>query len=213
MIVLKQFGTPGVKYLTNVRNLSLSSHIVSEAGCCRSWCQARMLAKANPRGQFLSLLSLVANIIEAFLLPSIRWGCPVANHEQGFGPQHSTTWFLMLAISTHISQGLNQNRPSHRTVVALFGPSKAFNAGRWQRYPLTEFEMLDSQLYVICEYVCNAKKKYSDLPECRPEKCDRRRMFFPYVSIIILYFVTHIIICRLKSEQYIWTLLYEFFLN
>ncbi|XP_058982740.1 probable RNA-directed DNA polymerase from transposon BS isoform X1 [Musca domestica] len=154
MVMLKQLDTPGVEYLTKVLNLSLATHIVPEI-----WKMGRVVPLLKPgkdasKGESyrpISLLSPVAKTLEALLLPSIRGSYAVANHQHGFRPQHSTTTALH-AISTHISRGLNQNRPCDRTVLVALDLSKAFDtvnhATLSENYPPAKFETLDNQLYV-----------------------------------------------------------------
>uniref|UniRef100_A0A1I8NKY0 Reverse transcriptase domain-containing protein n=1 Tax=Musca domestica TaxID=7370 RepID=A0A1I8NKY0_MUSDO len=76
--------------------------------------------------RLISLLSPVAKTLKALLLPSIRECFPVADHQHGFRKLHSTTTALH-AISTHVSRGLNQNRPCDRTVMVALNLSKAFD--------------------------------------------------------------------------------------
>ena len=129
MCMLKQLDEPGVEYLTNVLNLSIATHVVPEA-----WTMGRVVPLLKPgkdasKGESyrpISLLSPVAKTLEALLLPSIRESYPVADHQHGFRKQHSTTTALH-AISTHISRGLNQNRPCDRTVLVALDLSKAFD--------------------------------------------------------------------------------------
>ena len=128
-IMLKHLGPHGIKHLTNLFN-----NVVNTATIPYLWKIARIIPLLKPgkpadKGSSfrpISLLSPLAKILEACLLPTISDSAELASHQHGFRKSRSTTTALQ-NISNKITNGLNQNKPVDRTVAVAIDLSKAFD--------------------------------------------------------------------------------------
>ena len=128
-IMLKNLGPHGIKFLTKIFNLVLSTgHTPGK------WKTAKIIALLKPgkpanKGSSyrpVSLLSPPAKILEALILPYLTDSIELADHQHGFRKGRSTLTALQ-SIRDHIDQGLNKKRPAHRTVSVAIDLSKAFD--------------------------------------------------------------------------------------
>ena len=83
-------------------------------------------ADKGPSYRPISLLSPAAKILEALILPFLSRAVNLANHQHGFRKGRSTTTALQ-SLKKNITDGLNRDKPSHRTVVVAIDLSRAFD--------------------------------------------------------------------------------------
>ena len=128
-IMLKHLGPKGIKYLTDIFNLSLlNTHIPS------IWKTGKiipLLKPGKPADQGtsyrpVSLLCPASKILEALLLPQVNEAVNLADHQHGFRKGRSTTTALH-TINNFITTGLNMKKPVERTVSVAIDLSKAFD--------------------------------------------------------------------------------------
>lgn len=128
-IMLKNIGQQAIKYLTNVLNMSLSSLIIPDI-----WKVAKIIPLPKPGKDLnkatsfrpISLLSPIAKLLEALILPHINENITLEEHQHGFRKNRSTTTALHI-MQDQISRGINQERPCARTVMVALDLSKAFD--------------------------------------------------------------------------------------
>ena len=116
----------GLRYLTKLSNLSLSSLNIP-----RSWKIARVIpihksGKPADKGESyrpISILSPVVKLLEKILLPQLTSGANLAPHQHGFRSGHSTTTALH-QITQKISDGFNNKQPALRTILVALDLSK-----------------------------------------------------------------------------------------
>ena len=65
-------------------------------------------------------------ILEKCLLPTLNEHMKLSKHQRGFRPRHSTVTALH-ELSTAITNGFNQPKPAHRTILFALDLSKAFD--------------------------------------------------------------------------------------
>jgi hypothetical protein len=126
---LKALGPHGVRYLTEVFNLSIRSARIPAI-----WKLSTIVplgkpgkdATLAPSYRPISLLCPAVKILEALILPYITEHLAPVSHQHGFRPKHSTTSAL-LQVSTAIATGFNQKRPPHRTIAVALDLTKAFD--------------------------------------------------------------------------------------
>jgi hypothetical protein len=75
----------------------------------------------------ISLLSLVAKVLERLLLPEIVAALPKAKTQHGYSPIHSCTTCL-LPIATKVAVGFNGSKPAPDTAMCAVDISKVFDA-------------------------------------------------------------------------------------
>jgi len=128
-IMLKHLGKNGIKLLTNIYNEVINTSIIPSV-----WKTGRIIpllkpgksAGEGPSYRPISLLSPLAKILEAVLLPQINESVTLEDHQHGFRKGRSTTTALH-AINEHIADGLNRKKPVHRTVSVAIDLSRAFD--------------------------------------------------------------------------------------
>ncbi|XP_049318515.1 probable RNA-directed DNA polymerase from transposon X-element isoform X1 [Bactrocera dorsalis] len=129
MLMLKHLGSTGVKYLTKVLNLSLTTLQIPDV-----WKVGRVVPLLKPgkpanKGESyrpITLLSPVVKTLEALLLPTFTHHLSLASHQHGFRKVHNTTTALSV-INAQIVRGLNQKPPCERTILVALDLSKAFD--------------------------------------------------------------------------------------
>jgi hypothetical protein len=75
----------------------------------------------------IPLLSPVVKILERLILPSLTSSLRVSSTQHGFRLFRSTTTALLPLVSM-ISEGFNQKKPAHRSIIVALNLSKAFNS-------------------------------------------------------------------------------------
>ena len=148
-IMLKHLGPHGLKHLTNLFN-----YVVNTATIPALWKVARIIPLLKPgkpadKGSSfrpISLLSPLAKILEAVLLPTISDSIDLATHQHGFRKSRSTTTALQ-NIANKVTKGLNQKKPVDRTVAVAIDLSKAFDTVSHEIL-ITEILSLDLNDYV-----------------------------------------------------------------
>ena len=128
-IMLKNIGPHGINFLTELYNRSVNSGIIPGI-----WKQGKIIPLLKPgkpadEGSSyrpISLLSPLAKILEALLLPSLNESIQLADHQHGFRKARSTTTALQ-DIKNHITNGLNKKKPVDRTISVAIDLSKAFD--------------------------------------------------------------------------------------
>ena len=156
-IMLKNIGPHGINFLTELYNRSINSGVIP-----RIWKQGKIIPLLKPgkpadQGSSyrpISLLSPLAKILEALLLPSLNDSIKLIDHQHGFRKARSTTTALQ-DIKNHITTGLNKKPPVNRTVSVAIDLSKAFDTVDHQ---LLLKDILDLQLneYIkrfLCSYL------------------------------------------------------------
>src|SRR6478609_1878204 len=116
---LKHLGLLTINYLTEIFNLSLNQNIIPQI-----WTLAKIIPipKRNKDPGLgssyrpISLLSLVAKIMEKIILPYITTNIPNNPHQHGFNTHHSTSTALH-QLTSQITQGFNKPQPPDRTTV------------------------------------------------------------------------------------------------
>ncbi len=128
-IMLKHLGPHGVKFLTSIFNL-----VMSTAKTPGKWKTGKIITLLKPgkpanKGSSyrpVSILSPPAKILEALLLPYLTDAIELADHQHGFRKGRSTLTALQ-TIKDHIDDGLNRKKPVNRTVSVAIDLSKAFD--------------------------------------------------------------------------------------
>ncbi len=128
-VMLKHLGPNGIKFLTSLFNL-----ILSTAKTPGKWKTAKIITLLKPgkpanKGTSyrpVSILSPPAKILEALLLPYLTDAIELADHQHGFRKGRSTLTALQ-TIKDHIDKGLNRKKPVNRTVSVAIDLSKAFD--------------------------------------------------------------------------------------
>jgi hypothetical protein len=128
-IMLKHLGPHGIKFLTDIFNLVLST-----AHTPGKWKTAKIITLLKPgkpanKGSSyrpVSILSPPAKILEALILPYLTDAVELADHQHGFRKGRSTLTALQ-SIRDHIDKGLNRKKPVHRTVSVAIDLSRAFD--------------------------------------------------------------------------------------
>ena len=128
-IMLKHLGPKGIKYLTDIYNMSVNTAIIPSI-----WKTGRIIpllkpgkaADKGPSYRPVSLLSPPSKILEALLLPYVSESIDLADHQHGFRKGRSTLTALQ-TITDHVTKNLNIKKPVHRTVSVAIDLSCAFN--------------------------------------------------------------------------------------
>ena len=126
---LKNLGPLATEHLTTLYNDSLKS--------CRFpsiWKASLVIpipkpGKDSSQGTSyrpISLLCPAAKVLDALIFPSINEFLSPAKDQHGFRPRHSTT-SAHLQLTTDIEAGVNQRKPSHRTVCVAIDLMAAFD--------------------------------------------------------------------------------------
>jgi hypothetical protein len=129
-IHLKHLGPQGVKFLTNLFNLS-----VGKADLPAIWKAAMIVpvlkpgkpANAGSSYRPISLLSPAVKVLERILLHHVTDALPKCDSQQGFSPLHSCTSAL-LPIATNVAIGFNGPKPACRSALCAIDISKAFDS-------------------------------------------------------------------------------------
>ena len=128
-IMLKHLGPTGIRYMTVVFNLCLTSFNIPDIWKVGKIIPVHKQGKPNDQGESyrpITLLSPVVKILEALVLPHLIEHLPLADHQHGFRSGRSTTSALC-ELTTHIAAGINQKRPHLRTIAVALDLSKAFD--------------------------------------------------------------------------------------
>ena len=126
---LKNLGTCGLLFLTEVVNLSLATTVVPAM-----WKVGRVIPALKPNKPAtaarsyrpITLLSPVAKVAESVLLRRVGDLFPVAEHQHGFRKGRSTVTALNKIVH-QISTGLNRPKPCDRTVLVALDLTSAFD--------------------------------------------------------------------------------------
>lgn len=105
MVLLKQLHTTGIECLTKVPNLSLATHIISEA--LKMGRVVPLLKPGKDASKYesyrpISLLSPVSKARQNLLLTGIKESSPVANNQHGFRPQQHCTPYPQISVEDKI---------------------------------------------------------------------------------------------------------------
>ena len=126
---VKQLGPKALMYLTYLYNLSLCTATIPAI-----WTAAIIIPLPkqgnNPNISCsyrpISLHSPVIKLLERTLLPTLNEHLPLASHQHGFRPSHSTVTALS-ALETAVADGFNRKKPPLRTVLVSLDLTKAFD--------------------------------------------------------------------------------------
>ena len=126
---LKNIGPIGISYLTKLFDLSME-----QAKIPMIWKKSTIIPLLKPgkpadeSGSYrpVSLLCPAIKILERLVLPTLQEHLPIPTFQHGFRANHSTTSALN-NLNLDISQGFNQKKPPHRTVLLQIDLSKAFD--------------------------------------------------------------------------------------
>ena len=175
-VMLKKLGPAAISYMTNLFNMTMQTLNIPTI-----WKEARIVPIPKPNKPTdqgasyrpISLLSPVAKILEALLLPQLQEHFVLADHQHGFRKGRSTTTALA-HLTSIISDGLNHKRPHLRTIVVALDLSKAFDT---VDHAVLYNDILNSTLPVatkrfLIAYL-NGRRGYV---EFRNKKSNRRRI-------------------------------------
>ena len=126
---LKHLGPKGLKFLTDIFNLTISTSITPSI-----WKNSVIIPLLKPGKdpgdsksyRPVSLLCPAIKILERLLLPTLNEHLPIPEFQHGFRPSHSTITALN-DFNTHVTTGFNQKRPPDRTILLQIDLSKAFD--------------------------------------------------------------------------------------
>ena len=126
---LKHLGKAGIKYLTSIFNLSLTTCSIPDR-----WKKSIIVPLLKPGKdpkeaksyRPVSLLCPAVKIMERTLLPYLETHLTVPNHQHGFRKFHSTATALH-KINQTITKGFNKPQPPDRTLLLQIDLSKAFD--------------------------------------------------------------------------------------
>ena len=128
-LMLKHLGPQTLNYLTDLFNDVLTSGVTPPL-----WKTGRIIPLLKPgkpsnEGKSyrpVSLLSPLAKLLEALLLPHLQAAVQLQDSQHGFRKGRSCATALQ-EITTHIKQGLNINKPVNRTVMVAVDLTCAFD--------------------------------------------------------------------------------------
>ena len=126
---LKNLGPHGIKYLTDIFNISLNTSNIPDI-----WKTSKIIPLLKPNkpsddsGSYrpVSLLCPGIKILERLILPTLKENLPVPDIQHGFRSQHSTVTALN-DFTQHVAGGFNQRKPADRTLLLQLDLSKAFD--------------------------------------------------------------------------------------
>ena len=126
---LKHIGPLGLAFLTSMFKTALNKNIITH-----TWKLANIVPIPKPnKGTYkgtsyrpISLLSVIAKILEKSLLPYITAIIPNTPMQHGYKTQHSTVMALHTLNNT-VAKGFNQMAPPVRTITVALDISKAFD--------------------------------------------------------------------------------------
>ena len=126
---LKHLGPKGIEYLTSIFNLSMSTSQIPAI-----WKTSTIIPLLKPKKPSdesssyrpVSLLCPSIKVLERLVLPALKEHLPVPDIQHGFREKHSTVTALH-EFNQHVSDGFNQKKPAHRTVLLQIDLSKAFD--------------------------------------------------------------------------------------
>ena len=128
-IMLKHLGPKALNFITILFNNVIKTAVVPPL-----WKTGRIIPLLKPgkpsnEGKSyrpVSLLSPLAKLLEALILPHVQQAVVLAEHQHGFRKGRSCTTALQ-DITSHIKKGLNREKPVHRTVLVAVDLSCAFD--------------------------------------------------------------------------------------
>ena len=126
---LKHIGHLGLTFLTSMYTAALNKNIIPHM-----WKLANIIPIPKPNKDTnmgtsyrpISLLSVVAKMLEKCLLPYITANITQTPTQHGYKAQHSTVTALHTLNNT-VAKGFNQMAPPARTITVALDMSKAFN--------------------------------------------------------------------------------------
>ena len=126
---LKHLGEAGIRYLTNIYNISVSESKIPDI-----WKNSIIIPLLKPgkdKGESnsyrpVSLLCPAIKILERLLLPVLNENLEIPDFQHGFRRQHSTVTALN-EFNIQVSNGFGKNTPPDRTVLLQLDLSKAFD--------------------------------------------------------------------------------------
>ena len=126
---LKHLGENGIKYLTQIFNISTSTSTIPEI-----WKTSAIIPLLKPKKPAeestsyrpVSLLCPAIKILERLILPSLTEHLPVPDIQHGFRQHHSTVTALN-EFNEAVADGFNMKKPPNRTVLLQIDLSKAFD--------------------------------------------------------------------------------------
>ncbi|KAK3890060.1 hypothetical protein Pcinc_005975 [Petrolisthes cinctipes] len=129
-IHLKHLGPQGIQALTNIANHSYSHNTIPNI-----WKHGNIITIPKPNKdptlpsshRPITLLCTPSKIIERLIITQITPHIPLASTQHGFRPLHSTNT-LLTDLTQRIYDGINSDRPPHRTLLVTLDISKAFDA-------------------------------------------------------------------------------------
>ena len=126
---LKNLGPAGIKYLTDLFNLSTSTSTIP--AIWKTSIIIPLLKPSKPSDDStsyrpVSLLCPAIKILERLILPTLTEHLPVPPHQHGFRSNHSTVTALN-EFNQKVADGFNKKKPADRTVLLQIDLSKAFD--------------------------------------------------------------------------------------
>ena len=126
---LKHLGDTGIKYLTDLFNISIQSSTIP--AIWKTSTIIPLLKPGKPANEStsyrpVSLLCPSIKILERILLPTLTAHLPVPDIQHGFRAKHSTVSALH-EFTEAVAAGFNERKPAHRTLLVQIDMSKAFD--------------------------------------------------------------------------------------
>ena len=126
---LKNLGPNGIKYLTDIFNLSINTSTIPTI-----WKSSTIIPLLKPNkpaedsGSYrpVSLLCPAIKVLERVILPTLKDNLPVPDVQHGFRSQHSTVSALN-DFTQSVAGGFNRRKPAERTLLLQLDLSKAFD--------------------------------------------------------------------------------------
>ena len=128
-IHLKHLGPFGIKYLTTIFNISLTTSNIPDI-----WKSSNIIpllkpgkpAEESTSYRPVSLLCPAIKIMERVLLPTLTTHLPIPDIQHGFRSKHSTVTALHEFVES-VAGGFNEKKPANRTLLVQIDLSKAFD--------------------------------------------------------------------------------------
>ena len=154
---LKNIGNNGLQYITNIYNAAINDNKIPHV-----WKLAKIIPIPKPNKDIntgtsyrpISLLSVIAKILEKVILPYITQNIPNITTQHGFKTKHSTNTELH-NINNTIATGFNQPIAPTRTIAVAQDMSKAFDTVNIHTLieKLTQTNILHTILRYIANYI------------------------------------------------------------
>lgn len=175
-IMMKHLGPCGINFLTSMLNTSFQ--LLQTPGVWKTAKIVPLPKPGKPQDQAtsfrpISILSPVAKLLEALILPYINNAFTPATYQHGFRKDHSTTTALH-QIHEQISNGLNQKRPCSRTVLVALDMKKAFDTV--QHSKLLRDVNETSMPYLVKKWLAGYLRGRETFVEFRGKNSPRRTM-------------------------------------